>query len=936
MQKIGGRLLSSESDQRSLDIEAAPHASSIEEICRRLVTHPQRGLSDSRAAELIQRLGYNELEEKPPDPWWKRLGRQFHDLTIYVLIGAAIISLIFGEWVDTLAILAIVVLNALLGFLQEDRAGRALAALQKLTSPHSRVIRDGDLKDILSRELAPGDRVELEAGDLVPADVRLVQSAGLRVLEAALTGESAPVEKDHRSILDANTPLAERINMAYKGTAVSAGTGGGIVVATGMRTQLGQIAGLLDQYQNEPTPLQKRLAHLGKTLIIAVGVITTIIFVIQIARGGRPVDVFLLSITLAVAAAPEGLPAVITIALALGLQRLARRNALIRRLPSVETLGSVTVICSDKTGTLTRNEMTVREIVVGDQHFDVTGSGYAPAGELIKRGARGEDVQPHSISPTSDRDLLQALTIAAWCNHAHVAEAEAKGTWKAVGDPTEAALVVAALKAWIPTANSAHDYIAELPFDADRKAMSVLARTPAGTMIMTKGAPESVLAMCASEQRDGVVHPLTLERRQHWLSVNADMASRALRVLGLASRHVEDNLNKGIREAELVFAGLVGMIDPPRDEAKVAVGKCHTAGIRPVMITGDHPQTGLAIARELGIADGAPTIYRWGPPASIALSGVELQAMPDEALAARVEQISVYARVSPEHKLRIVRALKSQNHIVAMTGDGVNDAPAVKAADIGIAMGITGTDVTKQVADMVLADDNFSSIVAAVEEGRGIFDNIQKFVHYLLSSNASEILLMFFATLVGWPAPLVAIQILWINLVTDSLPALALGMEPTEEGVMSRPPRPAHEPIISLRRGLLMLWHGTLIATAAGLAFVLIYRGNQANLPIARTAAFCTLAMAQLFFAFSCRSDTKTLPRLGFFSNPHLLGAVVLGCAVQVTLMLLPPTRHLLKTTPLTAGAWLLVFILALIPVTCVEVSKLLGPLFAKADGRKP
>jgi Ca2+-transporting ATPase len=899
----------------------APHASSVEETCRRLVTHPQRGLSDSRAAELIKRLGYNELEEKPPEPWWKRLGRQFHDLTIYVLIGAAIISLIFGEWVDTLAILAIVVLNGLLGFLQEDRAGRALAALQKLTSPHSRVIRDGDLKDILSRELAPGDRIELEAGDLVPADVRLVQSAGLRVLEAALTGESVPVEKDHRAILDVNTPLAERINMAYKGTAVSAGTGGGIVVATGMRTQLGQIAGLLDQYQNEPTPLQKRLTHLGKTLIIAVGVITTIIFVIQLARGGKPVDVFLLSITLAVAAAPEGLPAVITIALALGLQRLARRNALIRRLPSVETLGSVTVICSDKTGTLTRNEMTVREIVVGEQHFDVTGGGYVPAGEFIKRGGRAEDGQSPPISPPGDPDLLQALTIAAWCNHAHVAETEAKGTWKAVGDPTEAALVVAALKAEIPTANSAHDYIAELPFDADRKAMSVLARTPAGTMIMTKGAPESILAMCTSEQRDGATYPLTPDRRQHWNSVNADMASRALRVLALAYKRVEDNHDQSIREAELVFAGLVGMIDPPRDEAKVAVGKCHTAGIRPVMITGDHPQTGLAIARELGIAEAAST----------ALSGVELEAMPDESLATRVEQISVYARVSPEHKLRIVRALKSQNHIVAMTGDGVNDAPAVKAADIGIAMGITGTDVTKQVADMVLADDNFSSIVAAVEEGRGIFDNIQKFVHYLLSSNASEILLMFFATLVGWPAPLVAIQILWINLVTDSLPALALGMEPTEEGVMSRPPRPAHEAIISLRRGLLMLWHGTLIATAAGLAFVLIYRGNEANLPLARTATFCTLAMAQLFFAFSCRSDTKTLPRLGFFSNPHLLGAVVLGCAVQVTLMLLPPTRHLLKTTPLTAGVWLLVFILALIPVTCVEVSKLLGPLVAKA-----
>jgi Ca2+-transporting ATPase len=910
------QLTKTEARPAHVELVPTPHAVNVEEVARALHAHPSRGLDGSSATQLIEHHGYNELQEKPTEPAWKRLARQFNDLTIWILIGAAVISAIVGEWIDCLVILAIVLLNGLMGFLQEDRAGRALLALQKLTAPKSRVIREGMLIEVPARELVPGDRVEIEAGDLVPADLRLVHSAGLRVLEAALTGESVPVDKDHRPTLHETTPLAERQNMAYMGTAVDAGKAGGIVVATGMGTQLGQIAGMLDQYEAEPTPLQRRLNRLGKMLAIAVGVIAAIIFTLQLARGGKPINVLLLSISLAVAAAPEGLPAVITIALALGLQRMARRNALIRRLPSVETLGSVTVICSDKTGTLTRNEMTVREIVVGSGHFDVTGSGYAPVGEFHKRDSSRRN-HGIAVDATREPDLWQALTVAAWCNHAVVAPVGSRDNWGVIGDPTEGALVVAALKAGIPKANSAHELGDELPFDSQRKTMSVLACTPAGLTILTKGAPEVILDMCSGELCGGSIHPLTASRRKQLLELSSELAGRALRVLALAYRGLPEGAPARIEESDLILAGMVGMMDPPREEAKVAVHKCHTAGVRPVMITGDHPQTALAIARELGIA-GAN---------SIVMSGLELERLSDQALAEVVDNVSVYARVSPEQKLRIVRALKARGHIVAMTGDGVNDAPAVKAADIGIAMGITGTDVTKQVSDMVLTDDNFSSIVAAVEEGRGIYENIQKFVHYLLASNTSEVLLMFCAALVGWPAPLLAIQILWINLITDGLPALALGVEPTEPGVMSRPPRRPSEPIISLRRGLIMLWQGGLIAAVTATAFAIMYRQSEARLPVARTAAFCTIAFAQLFFAFGCRSRTVVMPKLGYFSNPQLLGAILVGALVQTALILLPATRHLLKAAPLTAGGWVLVLGLALLPVTFVELPKLIWPL---------
>jgi Ca2+-transporting ATPase len=635
----------------------------------------------------------------------------------------------------------------------------------------------------------------------------------------------------------------------------------------------------------------------------------------QILRGGRPKDVFLTAVSLAVAAVPEGLPAVVTIALALGLQRMARRNALIRRLPSVETLGSVTVICSDKTGTLTRNEMTVVEIHASGERYDVTGAGYLPEGQFL------QDSQ--TIDARQVAGLRQALLIGARCNHARLVRV-AEDDWDVVGDPTEGALRIAAVKAGLDSADSRAEMrvVHEIPFDADRKAMSVVVQEPGGAVVMyTKGAPEVLLANCEAELRaDGRIESLSDARRKEIFQTSEAIAARAMRVLALAYREYatpSPSADGVYEERGLIFSGLAGMLDPPRDEARHAVRTCRQAGIRPVMITGDHPATALAIAREVGITSD-------GDPGAAELTGAQLDRLSDEELIERAERTRVFARVSPEHKLRIVRALRSRGHIVAMTGDGVNDAPAVQAADIGIAMGITGADVTKEASDMVLTDDNFATIVNAVEEGRGIHENILKFVHYLLASNTSELLFMFFAALVGWPLPLLAIHILWINLVSDSLPALALGTEPPERGVMSRPPRPLNEPIVGLRRGLRILLHGCLLAVAAAVGFAWFYRDDPANLDTARTAAFCILVYSQLFYAFACRSFSETMPSLGFWSNPRLLGGIAVASLLQLAVVFMPLTRDVFKTHgDLSPAAWLLVFGLALVPVTAIEVTKL-------------
>jgi Ca2+-transporting ATPase len=888
----------------------APHAAAVQQVARSLGADVVAGLSGMEAAGRLARYGRNELAQTPPEPWWKRLARQFADLLIWILIAAALVSGLLGEWLDAVAILAIVVLNGVLGFVQEGRAEQALAALKKLSTPHAKVMRDGRLRNLPAADLVPGDRIDLEAGDRIPADVRLINAAGFRAEEAALTGESAPADKDHDQVLAPDAPLGDRVNMAYAGTTAAGGAAAALVVATGMDTEIGHIAGLLERQGVEQTPLQRRLAELGRMLLFVVLGIVVVMFLVQVLRGGNVVEAMLLSVSLAVAAVPEGLSAVVTVALALGLQRMARRNALIRRLPSVETLGAVTVICSDKTGTLTRNEMTVREVVAGGARYEVTGGGYEPAGEFRADGT--------PVDPAQHPALRQVLTVGAWCAHAQVtrdAKAGVDGKWELVGDPTEGALVVAAMKAGIRADDRERNILHEIPFSSDRKAMSVVAR-PGGDgqlYMYTKGAPEVVLHKCVRELADGGgERELTDGRRAEILDDAHAMARRALRVLGLAFREADER--RRIGETQLVFAGLAGMMDPPRDEAREAVGRCLTAGIKPVMITGDHPDTARAIAESLGI-------LREGQRVVI---GTELDQIDDERLNAAVEGIPVYARVTAAHKMRIVGAWRSRGHVVAMTGDGVNDAPAIKAADVGVAMGITGTDVTKEASDMVLTDDNFASIVNAVEEGRTIYDNIRKFVHYLLATNAGEVLVMFGAVLVGWPAPLAAIQILWINLVTDALPAMGLGVERPEPDVMRRPPRPPTERFITLARGLTIVYHGALNAVATAVAFYAVYRGREEFLPQARTAAFVTLAMSQLFFSFGCRSFRYTLPQLGPFTNRWLLGAIAVSAALQLTVVTVPILRPFFQVAPVSfAWEWAMITLLSLMPVTVVEVTKL-------------
>jgi len=883
-----------------------------------------QGLPAAEVQKRVLRFGTNQLAEAPPVPAWRKLIAQFTDLVIWILIVAAVISGLMQEWADTVAILAIVIVNGIIGYLQEEKAGRALAALQKMSSPMAKVVRDGALKLVPARELVPGDIIELEAGDNIPADSRLLKGFALRVQEASLTGESTPVNKESDCVLDEKAPLGDRRNMIYMGTVIAAGKASAIVVATGMNTELGHIAGMLQRSTPKPTPLQRRLAELGKVLVLVCLAIVAIIFGLQLARGGELLETLLISVSLAVAAVPEGLPAVVTLTLALGLQRMVKRNALVRKLPGVETLGSVTIICSDKTGTLTRNEMTVREIITGGERFHVTGGGYAPRGDFLKyrefessgtseTGPATADVR---VDPRDQPDLMQVLTTAARCNNATVSPiGDDNDSWQVIGDPTEGALVVVALKAGIQARDSEQHILFEIPFDSERKAMSVVMSGPENSRLMySKGAPEVILGMCSTEQRGGKIEILNGDRRRDIMRWNSEMASRALRVLALAYRDHSQTNGTEYDETDLTFAGLIGMIDPPREEAKVAVQTSRKAGIRPVMITGDHPETALAIARELHIAAETDR----------AVSGQELDNLSDEQLADQVDQISVYARVSAEHKLRVVRAWQGRGQIVAMTGDGVNDAPAVKAADIGIAMGVTGTDVTKEASDMVLIDDNFASIVNAIEEGRGIFDNIQKFVHYLLSCNAGEVLLMFFAALIGWPVPLMAIQILWINLVTDGLPALALGMERPEWDIMSRSPRPPHEAVITRQRGLLILFHGGLVAAVAALGFWIVYQGDATQVDRARTVTFCVVSFSQLFFAIGCRSQRFTMPELGLFTNPHLFGAIVISGLLQIIAVTLPFAQPIFKVTANLTWEWLLITALALTPVTIVEVAKIL------------
>ena len=896
-------------------VAKAAHTQSEAEVVSAYHSDAETGLTDAVAAQRFVEFGSNELATAPLESWWKRFARQFADLLIWILICAALISGLLGEWIDAGAILAIVLLNGLLGFFQEGRAGDALVALRKLSSPQAKVIRQGQLQNIPAAQLVPGDRIALDTGDRIPADVRLMGAAGFRVEEAALTGESVPSDKDSGAVLQEETPLGERLNMGYMGTSVAAGTAGAIVVATGMKTEIGKIAHMLEDQKIEPTPLQLRLTQLGRMLLYVVLGIVGVMFAAQMARGGRLFDAFLLAVSLAVAAVPEGLSAVVTVALALGLQRMATRHALIRRLPCVETLGAVTVICSDKTGTLTRNQMTVQEIEADGERYEVTGTGYEPVGQFRKAGGNSQTMPTWAlVDPLQQRGLLETLKVGVWCSHTQMMQSDTDdGRWEVVGDPTEGALLVAASKAGLAVEGRQERIVFEIPFSSDRKAMSVVARVDDKKLFMfTKGAPEVVLAKCNQEYFHGEVRDLTEARREVILNSAHRMGERSLRVLGLASREALESHR--FEETELIFAGLAGMMDPPREEAAVAVERCRAAGIKPVMITGDHPDTAKAIAVNLGIMRDGEQV----------LLGSELDRLSDTDLVEAVKTTSAYARVTAAHKLRIVMAWRSRNDIVAMTGDGINDAPAIKAADVGVAMGIAGTDVTKEAADMVLADDNFASIVNAIEEGRTIYDNILKVVHYLLATNAGEVLLMVGATLFGLPIPLVAIHLLTINLLTDALPAMALGVEQPEPNVMQHPPRPTKAPIVSIKNGLHILYQGALNATVAAVAFWWVYRNQAENLASARTAAFCTLALAQMLFALGCRSPRYTFLQLGLFTNKWLLGAFAISSSLLAGIVTIPALWPIFHISALpVAGDWLLILPLALLPVTFLEAGKL-------------
>lgn len=887
------------------------HTHTPDELETTLQSNLDGGLSERQAQQRLAEHGPNELPEAPPVSALTLLLRQFTSIIIWVLIGAAVISGLLQEWVDAAAIVAIVLLNALLGFVQEYRAERSIAALKKLSITMARVIREGVLRSIPARDLVPGDLIQVEAGDRVPADSRVVYATGLQTQEASLTGESTPVAKSIDPIPHADVPLGDRHNMVFMGTVAVSGKGRAVVSGTGVQTELGKIAALIHREaraEQEETPLQRRLEHLGHTLLwLSLGIVL-VVFLLGTFRGVPLVMMFLTAVSLAVAAIPEGLPAVVTVTLALGVTRMVKRHALIRRLPAVETLGSTTVICSDKTGTLTKNEMTVTILFQGGDVFTISGEGYAPEGEIRRKG---------ELTNTSRHlGLASLLRAGVLCNGA---ELRLEGfVWQVLGDPTEGALLVAAAKAGLSKSDleREHPVLGEVPFDSERKKMCVVRQTTTGPVAFVKGAPDVLLRDCTLWMTgEGRIEPLTDEIRRQILSTNQQFALQALRVLGIAMRPLEELPDVYVAsnlERELTFLGLAGMKDPIRPEAKAAVAACLAAGIRTVMITGDHKDTAVAIAHDLGIMN----------PGAQAISGTELNQLSNEELEKHVASTAVYARVTAEHKLRVVSAWKKQGAVVAMTGDGVNDAPALKAADIGVAMGITGTDVTKEASDMVVTDDNFASIAAAVEEGRGIYDNIRKSIHYLLSCNVSEILLMLLATLFALPLPLLPVQILWINLVTDGLPALALAVDPKEPDLMRRPPRAPNEQFFTTQRFLLLFGQGSFLALMTLGAFVYCLYGMDLNLERARTLTFTVLVLAQLFHAFNNRSDRRSIFEIGLMTNKPLLGAVAVSIILQATIVLLPPMHDIFNVVPFDPDHWLLAVAIGILPLVAMELWK--------------
>ena len=906
------------------------HSHDLAVVVSDLKTDLHAGLSSEEAQERLKQHGRNELKEKPRPSLFQMLLEQFRNFLIMLLVVAAGISAVLGELTDAGMIMAIVILNAVMGVVQESRAEQALAALKRMAAPNARVIRDGMHQDVPSGEVVPGDVVLLEAGNYVPADLRLAEAVNLKIEEAALTGESVPVEKREDVVLKEDIPLGDRVNSAYMGTVITYGRGKGIVTGTGMSTQIGSIAEMIQSYEDEDTPLQRKLESFGKTLGIACLVICALVFSIGLFRGEQILYMFMVSVSLAIAAVPEGLPAIVTICLALGMQRMVRRHALIRKLPAVETLGSCTAICSDKTGTLTQNEMTVVQIYVNGSWIGVEGKGYQPAGHFLRSG------NPQSVT-SAEEDLNLLLMGATLCNDAElerVKDGKTGGTdeaeparegagWRMVGDPTEGALVVAAAKGgfWKEEIDLHYPRVAEIPFDSDRKRMTTVHDRHDGAghgepyTAFVKGAPDILVGLCDRIYRDGHIVPLDEKERGAILAANEAMSARALRVLAVAYKPLEavpERPTPEDLEVDLVFMGLLGMIDPARPEVKPAVETCRRAGIKSVMITGDHKNTAMAIARELGILSDDTRV----------MTGEELNRISDEEFLRKVEDVDVYARVSPVHKVKIVEALKARGHVAAMTGDGVNDAPALKRSNIGVAMGITGTDVSKETAAMVLTDDNFASIVSAVEEGRIIYSNIRKFVFFLLSCNVGEILVVFLAMIVGLPVPLQPIQLLWLNLLTDGLPALALGMEKGDPDIMDRPPRPAKESILNREMQIGIVVQSIAIAAATLGALLITMWQNPGDIVAAQTMAFTTLVGSELLRAYTSRSERQSLWSMGVFSNRFMVGATILSFLLLLGPLYLPGLQELFEVESPLLVDWLYVLPLMFVPFTAAEIAK--------------
>lgn len=877
----------------------------MEDVLKKLHTDSTTGMSTNAAMERLKAEGPNRFAEDQQQSILSLILGQLNNALIYILFAAAFISGVAGEISDAIIIGVVIAINTAIGVIQESKAEKALQELKKMATPVAIVKRDGVTQEIPSEQLVRGDIVYVETGRIVPADIRLIESTNLQMEESSLTGESVSVEKDASWYSEKDVPLGDQKNMAFMSTLTTYGRGMGVVVKTGMNTEVGKIATMLHQQEKELTPLQKKLNELGKILGIGAVIISAIIFLIGFLQGREVLDMFLIAVSLAVAAIPEGLPAIVTIVLALGVQRMIKRNAVIRNLPAVETLGAVNVICSDKTGTLTQNKMTLT-------HSAVNGN-FSPLTDL-------------SIENPTVKRFLEAITL---CNDATIENG------KQTGDPTEVALVEAAehfelnkkeLEQKFPRVN-------EIPFDSDRKMMTTVHEHKEECFVFIKGAVEKLLPKLTGVEINGEIHPLTKEEEMKILTQVDQMAEEALRVLAVAFKKTSHPDTQNDLESELVFLGLTGMIDPPREEVKDSINRCHEAGVRVVMITGDHQKTALAIAKELHIADHIDET----------ISGQELNEMSDTMLREKVKTVNVFARVSPEHKVRIVQALKTQGNIVSMTGDGVNDAPSLQQADVGVAMGITGTDVAKGAADVVLTDDNFSTITAAVEEGRNIYKNIKKSILFLLSCNLGEIVTLFIGILMGWPAPLTAIHILWVNLITDTLPAIALGVDPEDPDVMKEKPRSASERIFVKDDVSFMILNGSLIGILTLFAFMeglKIYTEstslftmnlqavNSEALIHAQTLAFLTLSVSQLFHAFNLRTSRKSIFQAGIFKNRYLIGAVVVGLVLQIALVYVPVFSDWFHLRPLVWQEWLFVIGLSMIPVAVNEFVKAMKRIF--------